>query len=250
MAQRPHLILGLVITGSPASLLDIRFAQHTVAYLAGEPNTRARIDNDKVLTPSTEKRGKGRGGPRMYSFEDALTLAAARSLVEDACLTVATAAQMVGQQGHVLLHALFAGRDLHYARGRGMILGFDYAKAAPTADAGARALVTLRPHQVYLEMRPRCAECFPEETAEFERKLAELRSRHAREQPLLDELAERHRREHADLDERLLSQRSASDKPGEQFQRERDAKRELREQHQREEMELRARLRRERGERE
>jgi hypothetical protein len=157
------------------------------------------------------------------------------------------AAQMVGQQGHVLVHELLAGRDLHFTRRRGTILGFDYAKADPATDAGARALVTLRPHQVYLEMRPRCAECFPAETAEFERKLAERREKWRREQPLLDELAERHKREHADLDERLLGQRSASDEPGERFRREQDAKRELRERHQREEMEFRARLRIEPG---
>lgn len=161
---------------STMNLLDVRFRQDQLAYFGGVSPERTRkwIDTYHVLSTRLSERDKGFGGPRLYEFRDALTLATVRALVDDACLTLVTASKMVGQQGNILSSAILNGTDLHYSRRRGMILFFNYSGTTPTSDCGARALITIRPNQVWLEMRPRFMERYPAETAEFERKIAEL----------------------------------------------------------------------------
>lgn len=145
-------------------ILDAKMSIHGLAYVVGRvPPARVRewIYSYRVIgSGPSSARGKGKGGPRVYSFAEAMALAAARALEEDVPLSVRNAAAAVAGDGDLIVKQLLAGREMLCAT---------YAQAR-----AARAVVTIRPAAIYAEMRPRLASLFPEETAELDRFLASV----------------------------------------------------------------------------
>lgn len=103
-------------------------------------------------------RGKGRGGPRVYSFVDAMTLAASDVLVGNLRMRSSAAAEIIRRDRDLIVKHLLAGQEL---------IGTTDAQ-----DRSPGAVVTIRPLAIYERMRPALASLFPEETAELDRYLA------------------------------------------------------------------------------
>lgn len=146
-------------------ILDAKMSIHGLAYVVGRvPPARVRgwIYSHHVIGvgTSTTVRGKGLGGPRVYSFADAMTLAASDVLVEKLRMQVTAAAEMIRRDRDLIVKHLLAGQEL---------IGTTDAQ-----DRSPGAVVTIRPLAIYERIQPALASLFPEETAELDRFLASV----------------------------------------------------------------------------